>query len=76
MQMTLKRKYRTINEFDSWKDRAKHKSFKQFGSGREGQGVAKQKGVLHPIGVSGRTLGTMQRRFRDVKASNPLKGRK
>lgn len=66
MQVTLKAKYTTINEEPKWIGKAKHKSFKGFGTGREGQGKPRSKGQIHPVGLSGRTTGTMIRAFRQI----------
>lgn len=56
--MTLKLKYRTLNEPRSWLNRAGHKNM-QKGRGKPGGNSAKRsvpKGTPHVIGMSGRTL--------------------
>ena len=60
--MPLKLKYRILNEPDKWKNKAGHKN-QQKGRGKPGgnMGVAHQKGAVHPIGLSGRTLALKRR---------------
>lgn len=67
MRVVLKRKYLDINEQPEWKNKAKKRSMKQFGSGREGQGSHRVKGKIHPLGFSGRTIGAMVRRATNEK---------
>lgn len=59
MLVRSKLKYRFRGEPDHWKNQPRHKNTKQMGSGSSFSGKRKvPKGVKHPIGMSGRTLGT------------------
>lgn len=60
--MKLKLKYRRLNEPRKWFNQAGHKNAQKGRGKASGNNAPKgQKGVVHPIGLSGRTLAVRRR---------------
>lgn len=71
MIVKLKRKYRPRNIIEplSKRDRAWKGNIRRGNmNASSNSGTARNKGEVHPIGGSGRTLGAMQRKYRSVKS--------